>query len=476
MENRFDFDKYLLFILPVFWILFLLILKEEAWFFVNSLFFVVILYEVLIFKNRYLYGFSGIRVLSMPSIILLSYTVLIALPSVYVVLSNENPVRYPYFIAITSFYFFYPIGLVTANRFFPIKELKYNFLFNKSFQKDKIDEFMYEMLLTLLSLSILIFVVYLYRTPTIPLLEMLTNPRAYMVLWIMREESMKLLEVSFIEKYMFAWLRDLFLPLGLLGSLFLFDLYKKRQYIFLFLGFLLLGIVNNSLTIAKAPTAALFLSIAAFYFMKHQQLNLRFILIFIVLIFSFPYMVYHFVSQPEFRSPENLLNSIFNRVFVVPAQVLFEYFKIFPIKHEFLFGRSSNLLSWIHSDGIFNLANYVAKIWWHMPNTTGNANAIYIGYFWADFGWIGIILSSYLIGITLHLFYRKLLLVSNFNKNSVYVIITSGSVMTFSFTFVSTNITSLLLTRGLLLILLILFIIEWVNKNKKYKRIRENVI
>jgi len=476
MENRFDFDKYLLIALPIVWIVFLILLKEEAWFFINSLLFVVILYEILIYKYRYLYGFSGVRVLSIPSIILLSYTVLIALPSVHIVLSNENPVRYIYFYVIISFYFFYPVGLLTANRFFPIQELKFNSLFIRPFQKSEVDGFIYEMLLILFSLSILIFFIYLYRTPTIPLLEMLTNPRAYMVLWVMREESMKLLEVSFIEKYLFAWLRDLFLPLGILGSLFLFDAYKNRKYMFLFLGFFLLGIVNNSITVAKAPTAALFLSIAAFYFMKRQQLNLRFIFVFTVLIFSFPYLVYHFVSQPEFRSPENLLNSIFSRVFIVPAQVLFEYFKIFPTKHEFLLGRSSNLLSWMHSDGLFNLANYVAKIWWRAPNTTGNANAIYIGYFWADFGWIGIVISSYLIGIILHLFYRKLLLVSNFSKNSVYVMITAGSVMTFSFTFVSSNITSILLTRGLLLILLVMFLIEWVNTKIKYKKLRENIV
>ncbi len=462
---RFDLDKNILFILPIVLSILLIVLKDDVWLFMNSLVLALIFYELIIFKYRSQYGFSGVRILSMPSIVLLSYTTLIALPAVYIACINQNPMRYPYFFAILTFYIFYPIGLLTSNRFFFIKTHNINQFYHSTFQKSPVDEFIYELLLILFTFSLMVFALYLYRTPAVPLIEMITNPLAYSTLWLLREESMKLLQVTFMEKYLFAWLRDLFLPFGILGSLFLSVTHKQKRYNYLFILFLTLGIVNNSLTIAKAPTAALFLGIAALFFMKQQRISLKFIIFFTILIFIFPYIVYHFVSSPEFRSPENLLNSMFLRVFVIPAEVLFEYFKIFPINHEFLLGRCSNLFSWLHSDGLFNLANYVAKVWWKLPFTTGNANSVYVGYFWADFGWIGVILSSFGVGFFIHFLFYKLLQLSNYQKNIFYVTFTTATVMAFSFTFVSTNFTSILLTRGLLLILLLLYIFNWILKN-----------
>ncbi|NQU27081.1 MAG: oligosaccharide repeat unit polymerase [Candidatus Marinimicrobia bacterium] len=275
---------------------------------------------------------------------------------------------------------------------------------------------------------------------------------------------MKLLKVTFFEKYLFAWLRDVFIPLGIINCLYLVVQYRKWKYYQIFLIFLLLGLVNNSLTIAKAPTAALFLSIAAFIFIKSKRISLKYVIISVATIFSFPYLVIHLVTPPEFRAPSNLLNSLFLRVFVVPAEALYQYFEVFPSKHDFLIGKGSKLFSWLHHEGLFNAANYVAKIWWNDPTTTGNANANYLGTFWADFGWYGVIFSTILIGYIIHLFYWKLVVVAKYKKNMTYVSISSISVMMMSFTFISGNFTTILLTRGLLIMFLFVTLIQQIER------------
>lgn len=85
----------------------------------------------------------------------------------------------------------------------------------------------------------------------------------------------------------------------------------------------------------------------------------------------------------------------------------------------------------------------------------------------ADFGWFGIIRSSFFIGFFVHLFYHKLLYVSNYTKNIIYVTISSITVMTFSFTFISSSFTTLLLTRGLVLNYFFLYVCKFEQSNMK---------
>jgi len=457
-------DKYFLIILSILVVLILLYSPDSSLIYSLGLIFSLIIYEILIYPYRIIYGITGIKVLAMPSIAFISFTVLIAIPAIYVASVNSGPYSNMFMFSILSFYIFYPMGLYLGNYFHRINCKKINLLSNMSFSNSRIDIIIYEGMLILLFTSLLIFILYLLRVETIPLFLMLTDSKSYLSIWMVREESMKLLNVTFIEKYFFAWLRDIFIPLGIISCLFLVVQYQKRKYFIIFSIFLLLGIINNSLTIAKAPTAALFLAITAFIFIKSKKVSLKFIFISLIIIFSFPYLVIHLVTPPEFRAPSNLLNSLFLRVFVVPAEALYQYYEVFPSKHEFLLGKGSKLFSWLHSEGLFNAANYVAKIWWSDPTTTGNANANYLGTFWADFGWYGVIISTILIGYIIHLFYWKLIVVSDYKKNIIYVSISSISVMMMSFTFISGNFTTIILTRGLLIMFLFVSLIQQIEK------------
>ncbi len=283
---------------------------------------------------------------------------------------------------------------------------------------------------------------------------------------MLREESMKLLKVTFIEKYLFAWLGKIFLPVGILGSLFLAVLYKKTKFVKLFLLFLFLGLFNNSLTIAKAPTAAIILSILLFYFLVKQKITLKFVFFSIIVVFAFPFTIIYFSSIPEIRQFDNLLiNGMLNRIFVIPAEVLYQYFKIFPNMHHFLYGRGTNIFSWLYPEGNFHITNYVFKIWWNVNETTGSANAIYLGNFWADFGWGGVIITTFLIGIFAHYCFFLIVDLSRYNKTIEYMIIMPLFGVTFTIFFISSSFTVILITGGILIIMIaVLLIREFKNQ------------
>ena len=139
------------------------------------------------------------------------------------------------------------------------------------------------------------------------------------------------------------------------------------------------------------------------------------------------------------------------------VEVLFEYFKIFPDKHPYLLGRSTQLFSWIHSDGNFNTANYVAQVWWKDRFTSGSANAIYIGNFWADFGLFGVMIITIILGFLIHYIYNQILTTSHYKMDMIYVIFTTAFISHFTFSFVSSSITVIAITKGMIFIPLILY-------------------
>ena len=170
-----------------------------------------------------------------------------------------------------------------------------------------------------------------------------------------------------------------------------------------------------------------------------------------------------------------ILWSYINRLIVTPAEVLFYYFQYFPEKHDFLMGRSTQIFSWIHPEGSFSVSNYVPKLWWNMPETTGFANANYLGNFWSDFGWYGTTISTFIFGILAHLFQWKILETTDYKKNLLYLLVMSICVPAFSFGFFSSNFTILFFTKGLLLLVFFLFGYDYWQKNNRSRILNELV-
>ncbi|NQV19053.1 MAG: oligosaccharide repeat unit polymerase [Armatimonadetes bacterium] len=468
MFRKLDADIVItIFVLPLALVAFLLIKDEEISRFGSFLTLALFLYEIIIFDKRAIYGFSGLRIISFPSLIILIFTVFIAIPSVYIVNIKTHPAKYNYFISILFFYILFPLGLLLGDLIKKIdvkkvKEIKY-----LEFTKGKYDILFYKVLLFLFSFCLLIIFLYLARSKVYPLFEMIKNPGSYAKLQLMREQALKILPVTFIEKYLFSWLRSLFIPFGIVGSLFLSLVYKKRKYITLFLLFFSFGMLANLITLEKSPSAAIFLVIVSLFFLRLKNLTIKFILTSVVMIFSFPILIMYFLHFGKENIFKVLYISLLNRIFIVPSETLFQYFKIFPQTHDFLLGRATHFFSWLHDQGLFPISNYVARTWWESPKTTGLANTTFIGNFWADFGWLGVLLSIFIVGIIIHLFYWKILTVSEYRKNIIFTTIIASTVPIFTFGFFSSNFTTLFFTRGLILVIIFLFILSF--KFSKYK-------
>lgn len=382
---------------------------------------------------------------------------------------KDHPNEIPFFYSILLFYILFPAGLFVGNSLKRVKIQKvYNLLIGKIHNQSS-DMYFYEVIIILFSVSILIFCGYLLRVNELPLIELIKNPGDSTKFFFMREEALKALEITKVERYLFFWLRSLFIPFGIIGSLFLSSTYSKHKYKILFILFFIFGLFVNAITLEKSPIASIFLSIAAYIFLKREKVKLGLVISLILLTLLSPILISYFIFIDRENVFDIILWSYINRLIVTPAEVLFYYFQYFSDTHDFLLGRSSQLFSWMHADGTFPIANYIAKLWWNMPKTTGLANANFLGNFWADFGWYGTIISTFIFGIIAHLFQWKILETVDYKKNLLYLLVMSICVPAFSFGFFSSNFTILFFTKGLLLLVFFLYGYDYWQKQSAVK-------
>lgn len=465
-----NIDRFLLGVIPA--VALALTLAMPAEWLLQSLLLCVSIYFYIIttYKYRFMYGFSGIRGISVPSTVIATYTVFISVPSVYVMMIREHWNEPAYFYSILLFYYLYPLGLFLGQRYKKINPEKVQNFFRGGLKTEKGDESFYEFAVVMLSFCGLILAGYLLRANELPLIEIIKNPGGNAKYALLREGALKTLQMSFIEKYFFHWLRSLFLPLGIIISLYLASYYKKYKYKTLFVVYFTMGIFVNGLTLEKSPIAAIFLSIAAFVLMKREIIKPGLLFSLLVLILSGPILIsfFLFVDRPDVF--EVLLWSYINRILVTPAEVLYYYFQYFPEKHDFLLGQATQLFAWMSSDGLFNVSNYVAKIWWNNPETTGSANAHYLGLYWASFGWWGTTLATVFFGFITHLFYWKIVEVSEYKKNLIYLVSMAIALPNFTFGFFSSNFTILFFTKGLVVLIVLLMLYDYSKKYSVFSR------
>ena len=464
-----NLDKFFLHLLPIIGLINLILLNEKSFYYSCILLIAILVYEIIVYNKKEIFGFSGLQSLSFPSILLTTFTCFIAIPSIYIChLYNYNLNTNPYFISIVFFYLFFPLGLQFANKFKEIEKNKLIKMKSEYFDFTNPLNLNYEILLLLFSFCLLIVGNYLLKVNEIPLFELIKNPGEFARLALLREQALKTLGISSIEKYLFIWVRSLFIPFGIVGSLFLADNIKKRKYWILFSLFFVMGLFINSITLEKSPIATIFFILTIYYYIKKNEFRFKNIFIYLIIIISFPFLISYFLHFGKEDAGWIVFNSLVYRIFIIPSEVLFQYFNIFPNSHDFLYGRSTQIFSWLHHDGTFPLANYVARIWWNDPTTSGLCNANYIGSFWADFGYLGVFISTFFIGAISHLFYWKLLITTQFKKNFIFVTSTAIVIPIFTFGFFSSNFPTLFITRGLLILFFYFKLVDFINFKLKY--------
>ena len=284
------------------------------------------------------------------------------------------------------------------------------------------------------------------------------------LLWVMRENALKLLELNTLERYMIFWQRSIIFPLVIILSCYGYIREKSYFWLILCVITVCLGIIFNSLTLEKSPTTFLLISLFSFFLLIKRNISIWHILLSVVIILIFPTVVYTYYYYDNSFLHQYVLTSLVNRIFIVPSESLYEYILIFPNIHDHLLGRATQLFSTFNQDGAFHLSNYVAKVAWGDKFTSGNINTIYLGNFWAEFAYIGVVISTFAIGYIVNWYYSILLRSSNYKKNILFLLSTSISIPILSFSFISSNFTTLFFTRGLIFFVLLFYIVIQRNK------------
>ena len=195
-HNDWNIDKILIFIIPLIFIAILFLMHEE-WLLESLLLCTVIFfYILLIYKHRMVYGYSGIRIASIPSSIVAAFTVFISIPSIYILMIKDHPNEIQYYYSIIIFYLIFPMGLYLGKSIRMIDEVKVKKLLISKVAKSYNDKYYYEILIILFSISMLIFCGYLMRVNELPLIELIRNPGGSTRYFYMREEALKLLEMD----------------------------------------------------------------------------------------------------------------------------------------------------------------------------------------------------------------------------------------------------------------------------------------
>ena len=345
-KTNLNIDKVVILLLPILLAISLLVFKGKALIFTCSFIISFLFYEIVVYQNRMKYGLCGLKIVTIPSLVTLTYTVFIAIPGIYVASTNVNMV-YPFYLSIILYYYIFPAGLYTGEFLWPLDKQKFLKLYEKEVKREEYEEVIFKLLIILYVVCFAGSILYIYRMGKIPLIELIKEPGLYNKAKMLREEAHKLLDVSMIEKYFYNWLRNLFYPLGAVGTLFYAIHYKKNIYKIFFIIFFITGLFVNSLALTKSPSAGILLAILVFYYFYKKKVTLKFILITISLSLLFPILltVLIYAKHPDlFRL---IYITYWNRIIIVPSEVLYLHFKIIPNIHDFLYGRSTHLFSWM---------------------------------------------------------------------------------------------------------------------------------
>jgi len=410
---------------------------------------------------QYLIRVLDVKRLTIPGFFYLTYIAIIFIPSIFIVIKKPEPYCYLYFFAINSVLLAFPLGIFFINFLFKFKPGKIKEYFSKLTLKEK-SSFLLQIIffvffLIALSLLCLFMLESIAKLKTIPLFAMITRLEKYSTLVQMREESYKLLYSPF--SYAYALLRNFLFPLLVIFSFGMYLTYRKRKWLLIFFVTLSLALFYAAYSGAKAPVAIIvFLLFLYYYIYKGVNIRKKFILIFIFFVFAYPLLVIAMLSYGTGRSIGSMILAIGNRLFYDPALTQYYYFEIFPSKVDFLYGRSIPKLAWILGMEPFDINKAVAH---HVYGPSLKVESIamsggFIGNFYADFGFIGILLGTFLIGLLLQLIQIYIL-----RSQKTVVNLSAFVFMVYVSLFINlTTFTSVLLSRGLILALLFLIIVR----------------
>ena len=345
----------------------------------------------------------------------LSYLVMIFFPAFFVYANQPGPYRSRYLFCVESVLVTVPIGWWIASDHFNFRKEETERYFARPIENVDSRPRLYRRLRVFLLVLLILTGLYLREAGTVPLFYLFRHPGDYMQLVLLREDSFKLLQSPL--KYLYGVARGVGYPLLILVYLGALLQYGKKKWGALFAVSLVMGVFFAALSLAKAPVAVIFLTLAIFWYLyKGGTISRKVVVASLVLVFLFPLGVVLGIS-PTGATLSMAVVGTGNRVFYDPADEIYYYFEVFPSHVPYLNGRSIGKLSSLLGEPYFDTPNYVGLYQNPHGVESTNANAGFIADLNADFGMWGVVVGGLLAGaimqsIQIYIFRRRKTVVS----------------------------------------------------------------
>jgi len=397
-----------------------------------------------------LVGVLDIRRLTITSIFYLAYMAILYVPSIFVGQYMSEPARFRYATAVMSVLITFPLGVTLLNLLtgFHAKEVR------KFYEKEiLLPSLSIHFKVTYFLVALSAFIIagfYVLELPRIPLLDMISTPGNRLELALARAEVTKLTTFS-LPAHLYALLRNTIFPFLSLTAFGVYYLYKRKMWLLIFAVVTVAGVCYMTLAIQRKDvfllTAMLFL---LYYMFRGGEVKLRFFGVATLGVVAIPYVLTLLRGTRAYLSGVERLWGVLDallihRLFVVPADVLSSYFEIFPEVYPHLYGRSSGFLSAVMGWDFFPVARYVAQ-YRGASSATTNANAAFIGFAYADFGWFWIVLAGILVGCLLQAL--NVWIIRRRKTLTSYILLVMVAVSSLSF--LTTALPTVLLSKGLM--------------------------
>jgi len=180
---------------------------------------------------------------------------------------------------------------------------------------------------------------------------------------------------------------------------------KKKSSFFFFL-FSFLGIAFSTLMNAeKSPFAWTLIGIGVTYILIKQKGSIQVKTIIKMTILIIPLLIITFLLFSGFQSIEDAFKAIFSRAFAGSIAPAYNYFIYFPLHHDFLCGQSfpnpGSIFPFIPFSLTIEIQNFIH------PNlitrgVVGSAPTVFWAEMYANFNIYGIILSPFIVGVTIY--------------------------------------------------------------------------
>jgi oligosaccharide repeat unit polymerase len=355
------------------------------------------LFIVAIIVRLYPHLFD-IRTLRLAGFFLASYLVMIVIPAILVYLNSQPQLRLTFLLATDLGFLFFILGILAMGILFPSTAKEVEVWMIKPFLSRPIFK---PISIGLLVVCLLSLAMYLSTVGQLPILLALRGGSSRFDLAFARENALKLIHGSIV--YLYTLLRNSLLPFAALVLLVMAISSRNAIWKSLFFVALVGTFIMSTATLEKSPLVLFVMMLFFTWLLAHRRsfsLKPKHLIPLGILAFIFPVVVYVFAGYGAY--PEEILKGLINRLFYLPGEVLYNYFRYFPGEQNFLMGGALPYISKLFPGGPFPVANKVC-LFMYPDNilTSCNANAAYIGYLWAEFGWVGVLLGSFLCGMVL---------------------------------------------------------------------------